>query len=410
MEPISIKNLFPKKYFSTVEDLSLLQSKLTYNNILRLRIMAWLLISFMLILIITQLTLIDNIDVPEVHAFAPYIIIIRLIIISGSVGFLVISGRPTSPNAITRRHSFCESGFVLLNLICFAGISGLINSIGPGVASSYIMAVLVSSAFLCLNWSKIVTIYGLAWLVMSFTVWHLQSDWVVASSTFLNCSFTTILAIVISQTLYINKVKEFQSQKIIELQKEELAVSNEVFKRMSYLDALTNIPNRRFFDEFLIKEWQRSISDQEPISLIMADIDYFKLYNDNFGHQAGDNALIQVATAMSCSVKRPGDLVARYGGEEFAVILPKTDLMGARQIAERIKQAVEKLNINHPFSLTGHLTISLGIACLQLNDAELPENLINTADNALYHAKKAGRNKCVWADPKYNERVLTKIK
>lgn len=381
-------------------DRTILESTLTYTNIQRLRVITWLIIAFHLILISTQLAFIGNINQQRILEVAPNIMALRVILIVGSVTFLMATSRPASPDAINRYHHFCESGYILLNLIGYAILSGLIYSVGPGVASSYLMAVLISATFLYLKWSKSIVIYGLAWTVLSFMLWRFQSDWIIASSAFLNGSFATVLALVISRIIYVNRVREFLNLQTIELQRKELAASNEMLKSLSYLDALTNIPNRRFFDEFLYREWSLAVREQVLLCLIMVDIDQFKQFNDTFGHQAGDDILVHVATALRGTVKRPGDLVARYGGEEFAAILPNTDLIGARRIAARMLQTVEKLDISHPSSPKGRLTISLGLACIQPNDKELPENLIDTADKALYQAKNAGGNRCVWAKTK----------
>lgn len=202
----------------------------------------------------------------------------------------------------------------------------------------------------------------------------------------------TITALFLSRVIYVTRVREYLDQRMIELTQEKLAASNNILKRLSYMDFLTKIPNRRFFDEFIAREWRRALREQEMLSLIMVDIDQFKMYNDTFGHQAGDDILLQVATALGSAVKRPGDLIARYGGEEFVVVLPKTALPGARQISEQMRRAVEGLNITHPGSPDSRLTISLGLATAQPGREDLPLDFINAADKALYQAKEAGGN------------------
>lgn len=374
-------------------DKAILELNSKYANILRLRIIAWLIIIFMLILIFIQLVYIGKIQRPEIIIAAPYIMALRLIFIGSSLMFLIISGLSVFPGANKRFIHLLGSGFILFNLIGFAVLSGIINSTGPGIASSYITAVLVSATLLHLNWPESIIIYSLAWAVMSISVWFFQPDWIVAFSAFLNGSFATVLALVISRVIYANRTQEFLNRQLIERQKEELAASNDMLKHLTYIDAQTCIPNRRFFNEHLPREWKRALRDQKLISLIMIDIDKFKVFNDTFGHQAGDSAIAQVATALYKVVKRPGDLVARYGGEEFVVILPDTDLTGARRIADLMLQSVEGLNINHPFSSDSRLTISLGLACVRPDDNESPEDLIGAADGALYQAKEAGGNR-----------------
>ncbi|MEW5724744.1 MAG: diguanylate cyclase, partial [Thermodesulfobacteriota bacterium] len=127
--------------------------------------------------------------------------------------------------------------------------------------------------------------------------------------------------------------------------------------------------------------------------LIMFDIDFFKAYNDRYGHQAGDEALVAVARAAARTARRPGDMLARYGGEEFAMILPNTDLPGAIEVAEDIRKKVEGLGLEHPASTTSkNVTVSLGVAALRPTAAATPEGLLHTADTRLYQAKEKGRN------------------
>jgi len=365
-----------------------LELKLKHDNMLRLRIIALLIIAFMLILLCIQLFYTGKIQQPEIIAVAPHVMVLRLILIGVSVIFIVLSGRPLPSDADKRFNHFMMSGFILFNLIGFAVLSGLINSTGPGIASAYIMAALVLATFIHLKWLDCIIIYGLAWLTMGISVWLLQPDWIVAFSAFLNGTFATVLALVISRVIYINRIQDFLNRQLIEQQKEELVASNAILKELTYIDALTGIPNRRFFDEYLLREWKRAVRDKKCISLIMIDIDKFKLYNDTFGHQAGDHAMVQVAASLHKVVKRPGDLVARYGGEEFVAVLTDTDLDGACGVADCMRQAVEELNINY----TGRLTISLGLVCIKPCIGKSPEDLIGAADDALYRAKEAGGN------------------
>ncbi|WP_455220967.1 diguanylate cyclase [Kaarinaea lacus] len=181
-------------------------------------------------------------------------------------------------------------------------------------------------------------------------------------------------------------------RKLGELQK-ELQRSNAELQKLTCLDGLTCIANRRRFDDFIRKECLRSARDETTIALILIDIDYFKLYNDNYGHLKGDECLQKVAAALQKAVQRPADLVARYGGEEFAVVLPSTDASGAIKIADSLRHAVEALELPHAYSpLTNIITISMGIACKVANEKTSPADLIEMADEALYEAKNAGRN------------------
>jgi len=177
----------------------------------------------------------------------------------------------------------------------------------------------------------------------------------------------------------------------------QLQQANHELRMMAVKDGLTGIANRRHFDEVLTKELKRAMRSGTPVSLVMCDIDFFKPYNDNYGHQAGDDCLKYVARTMAKVSKRPGDLVARYGGEEFGVILPETDLAGVQVIAEAVRAAVDQLNLSHNYSLaTDHVTISCGVATVSpsIDDdiAVMAKQLIKTADKGLYQAKDQGRN------------------
>ncbi|MDO9140766.1 MAG: diguanylate cyclase [Methylobacter sp.] len=178
----------------------------------------------------------------------------------------------------------------------------------------------------------------------------------------------------------------------------ELQQANHELQLLAHLDGLTKIANRRCFDGFLAKEWQRLQRERQPFSLLMLDVDYFKLYNDNYGHLQGDDCLIQMAQTLEKVVSRPADLAARYGGEEFVVILPGTDQTGAVVIAEAIQAALQALAIAHEYSTVSDVvTVSIGIACMIPFPGMTSDDLIKQADDALYSAKQLGRNKFVVA-------------
>ena len=163
--------------------------------------------------------------------------------------------------------------------------------------------------------------------------------------------------------------------------------------KSTMVDGLTGIPNRRHFDETLAIEWRRALRSGQPLSLIMADIDYFKNYNDTYGHLEGDACLRMVATQLRQSLRRPGDLVGRWGGEEFACILPETDSTGAMIVAEQLRKSIIDLAIPHASSSVAPIvTISLGATTMIPNPGTDAIELIKRSDEALYKAKRAGRN------------------
>ena len=163
---------------------------------------------------------------------------------------------------------------------------------------------------------------------------------------------------------------------------------------LSYFDGLTGIANRRYFEDIAGREWRRAAREESPFSLLMVDIDFFKNYNDMYGHLAGDDCLRTVAVTLKEHLKRPGDMIARFGGEEFVILLPDTDAKNASTLAEVLRSRVEGLGIEHLESYVSDVvTISLGVACVLPDENISMSVLISNADRALYRAKKAGRNR-----------------
>ena len=172
-----------------------------------------------------------------------------------------------------------------------------------------------------------------------------------------------------------------------------LQAANKELQQLAILDGLTGIANRRYFDLILNKEWQRLAREQLPLSLILCDVDYFKAYNDTYGHQQGDRCLQAIAIILQDCIKRPADLVARYGGEEFVLILPNTDAPGALFLAHRIVRQLAQKNIPHRKSkVSKSVTLSLGVTTKVPHPKQPSSTIIEVADNLLYRAKEAGRN------------------
>ena len=174
--------------------------------------------------------------------------------------------------------------------------------------------------------------------------------------------------------------------------------AQEELQRLATRDGLTSVANRRSFDDTLNNEWRRASRESRALSLLMIDVDFFKRFNDTYGHQGGDECLRQVAAAMSSVVKRASDSIARYGGEEFALLLPATEPDGALLVAERIRAAVEAMALPHAGSeVADRVTVSIGVASIHVAQDGVPASLIAQADAALYRAKHEGRNRAVLA-------------
>ena len=173
-----------------------------------------------------------------------------------------------------------------------------------------------------------------------------------------------------------------------------LEQANKQLQKLALVDELTQITNRRGFEQYFNREYRRMKRDKKPLSLIIADVDYFKNYNDRYGHKAGDHCLKQIAQTINSTLKRAGDLVCRYGGEEFAIILPDTDSYGAVHLAETIREQIQQLNIIHESSTVSNLiTLSLGVATTMSTTASQPDIMLKAADDALYQAKQQGRDR-----------------
>lgn len=172
---------------------------------------------------------------------------------------------------------------------------------------------------------------------------------------------------------------------------------NRELMRLSAMDGLTGLANRRHFDTVLRSEWDRGERLRHPLSLLMCDVDYFKPYNDTYGHLQGDECLRRISSALQFAIRRPCELAARYGGEEFALLLPETTAAHAMEIAETVRSNVERLAIAHAHSPKGIVSISIGVATRVPNGQLSPERLIALADKALYLAKKSGRDRATQA-------------
>ena len=172
--------------------------------------------------------------------------------------------------------------------------------------------------------------------------------------------------------------------------------AEELLRHISTIDELTGLANRRAFDTFLDEEWRRALRDKSQISMLMIDVDFFKQYNDTYGHLKGDECLKAIADVLERVTRRPGDKVARFGGEEFVVIFSSADYQYAVSIAEQIRMEVEALKIPHEKSdINSFVTISVGVALIVPNQNMSPIDLIKSADQALYRAKEEGRNRVV---------------
>ncbi len=195
----------------------------------------------------------------------------------------------------------------------------------------------------------------------------------------------------LKDNLVILLYRDITERKIAEMALER---ANQALDKLAHIDGLTHVANRRRFDKVLEAEWLRMYREKKCLGLILADVDFFKQFNDLYGHQTGDDCLVSIATALNSVIHRPGDLVARYGGEEFVMVLPDTNLDGCLRIAKIMNEKVESLKVEHAnSSVSSFVTISLGVAVLSPDKEDNRADLVGLADKALYRAKEEGRNR-----------------
>ncbi|HOO73292.1 MAG TPA: GGDEF domain-containing protein [Spirochaetota bacterium] len=220
----------------------------------------------------------------------------------------------------------------------------------------------------------------------------------ITSHSAFNVSLVLMTTIVISLIANYRMEKElrrvFLLNLLLQIDSIKLEESNKVFKMLSISDPLTGLSNRRYFDATLEREVKSALRKNHNLCLLFLDIDYFKLYNDTYGHQAGDVCIRKIADSLQQSLKRPRDMCARYGGEEFVVLLPDTDIQGATGMAETIRMTIEDMHLPHKASqISDYVTVSLGVSELLSGNADAINQLIENADKALYCAKNEGRNR-----------------
>ena len=379
-----------------VHDRPELKRVLFAANLRRMRSAAWVLLVATPLITVIDVVAFQKLEPPASPEMWWELLGIRAVLLLGVLAFLLGSRAPSDPREITRTDLVWETGFVAFCLIYAALVAGLGLQTRPSIGA-YLLGVFAVSAFIHLDGWKAMLAYVPAWLVFTQLLWRLQVD-LLRLPDLVNSTLMTVLALVLSQVSYRERMRDLSNSRVIERQRMELEIanrqlseSNAMLRKLSYLDALTDVPNRRWFDEFLTREWTRAIRERTSIALIMADLDHFKRLNDERGHQAGDSCLIQVAAALRQAILRPADFLARYGGEEFALVLPETDMEGARLVAERLQRAVDSLLINLPDGSTARITVSLGVASLRPVRNHLPDELVAGADQALYQAKAGGR-------------------
>lgn len=299
---------------------------------------------------------------------------------------------------ITKTHAFIHQYIVapaitlLLYQLLVGSVAHADNESGLYASYNIIIAMIIALNSLRIVWQKGLFILVCSGLMAYATAF--VNNWHIPLLPALH-SFVLIGVVLTNITFFIERRERFAflNEILVEIKSHELSRINRHLITIAREDALSGLANRRAFDDTLIIEWDRARREEQPLSLLFMDVDHFKLYNDTYGHGAGDDCLRQVASAIKKAVLRPADLAARYGGEEFVVLLPTTDALGAEEVAERILRTVDSLAIPHKRSLVSyHVTVSIGICTMLPSDKNSIAIFVENADAALYKAKTSGRH------------------
>lgn len=289
--------------------------------------------------------------------------------------------------------------FLVLLVVVVAALNVFTRRTKPDL-DPFLLAVFFVTSFLWFRAREALIVFLPGTALLATCIAFAPGDPVVRLADLANLGAMTAAVLVVTAGLNATRTRAVLQQLVIEQQaaqlvsaNEGLEASNERLVKLAWSDPLTEVPNRRAFDEALLREWKRSCREGAPVAVIMADIDWFKAFNDTYGHPAGDRCLKAVASAIQASIRRPCDVLARYGGEEFTVVLPGTAEAGAMTVAAAVRVAVREAAIPHVSSPYGLVTISLGVAACLPRRGACPDDVVIAADRALYAAKNAGRDR-----------------
>ncbi|MRR34210.1 GGDEF domain-containing protein [bacterium] len=376
----------------TAAEASAFRDAVASGNICRERILAFLMICISIVLIGVDCLFLAGGHTP-VGIYGVSAIIARLALMVFLAAFLLAT-RPRMRQSSAALRAW-DAAFVMVSLCWCSLYSGALLLMRPGV-DPYLMAVLTVAAFLYQGAVRAALVFAAAFLVFSLTAIVFSADSRLLISSLINGGIGAILAFVVSGVTFAAYLRNYRNDVYIAEQKRQLIESNEMLQHLSFRDPLTNVANRRFLEMTLDSEWKLHVRSRHSLSIIMIDIDWFKSFNDSYGHLAGDECLRRVAAALETSLRRSTDLVTRYGGEEFCVLLPVTDRKGAVFAGRNMMRAIHALQIPHGGSPFGRVTVSMGVAgCLPAHGRNVAE-LIHAADTALYNAKAEGKNRLAW--------------
>jgi diguanylate cyclase (GGDEF)-like protein len=367
----------------------------TADNIYRERILAAIILcsSFVLMIVDCGVIFLRS-DASQSLSFMS--VLFRISFCTFLVAFLL--GTRGGAERFHAHHCLWDAAMVGVSLAWVGAFSGGLLVVRPGV-EPYLIAVLIAGAFLYHDALRSILFLAVGFFCFILSALCFRPDFHVFLSSVVSVTLATLFAFFMSRIVFRTRLESFRDAQNIAGQRRIMQESVLRLQKLSYLDPLTGIANRRFLEMSLSREWKLEARAGQPLSVIMIDIDWFKLFNDTYGHIAGDDCMRQVAAALESAVRRPSDLVGRYGGEEFCVLLPMTDREGAIFTAKRIMQAIHELKIPHRSSPFAQVTVSMGIASRLPDYCDPSDSLVHAADTALYHAKICGKNRISWCCP-----------
>lgn len=379
----SVEHKYKKEFVNDINGINVTRAKITSVTFIVLEVMQLLLWFFL-----SKGSLLKT---PGIYYGAMYF----LLLIAMIVYLFIFLKLGTNVSKYETGISIAGICFVSSILLWCAAIS-LLDQLSSGQIIVYTVAIIAIAVTPMYKPMTLLIVYFINHGLFMVLLPHFQKSYKILFGNYINSTTFLIISWAISCIRYKNQVDDFNNRKIMQHNREELErvnreleEANHKLEILSETDSLTGISNRLVFDRTIKEQWNRCRRNFVPMSLIMIDIDFFKAFNDNYGHQAGDDCLRKVSKALSSCVRRSSDMVARYGGEEFAVILTHMEKESVLEFAEQLRKKVQQLAIPHMYSSVSQcITISLGVYTAVPSDASSTEQFIKTADKALYEAKK----------------------
>lgn len=392
-----MKRLLLNNFYANDEEFT---SKLFRINLFRNKIVCIFFLFLELIIFLSFILIPNKIFFDYISIKHMYFHVVMFII---SLIWLIIIKRIEVSQNTNQKLAFALQFIFISYILFWGGAISIVDQISTGQITVYCVAAMAMAVmpYLKPKWSLIIYMYvHIIFIISLFCV--KQSNLLLFTNVFYS-SICVVLSLIISTMLFNSELNDFKNKKLIEHKNielnrinHELIEVNSNLEELSCTDCLTGIANRRKFEDFISFEWDKCKSNIAPLSAIMIDVDFFKLFNDNYGHQSGDYCLKKIGETLSCHLNTKHGIVARYGGEEFIIVLEGLSKASALIEAEKIRKSVETLNIPHNFSpISDHVTISLGVSSLIPSEDSSIKILIEKADMALYRAKKKNRNRAI---------------